>query len=274
MKTKTYVVTGAASGIGKEVIQALAEENVIFAGYRNPLHETELRLISPNIFPFYIDFAKPETIKTACDYILSKCSKLDTLINIAGCVVAGPIEDINMDEIRRQFNVNVFGHVELTQKLMPLLQNGRIINVSSMASFGVFPFISPYCASKKCLDMFFNSLLIENKKNLKIISIKPGVIATPLWQKSIDENSKYFDNYGDYSEEMKYIIANAQNNTKKGLSVKKVVNTILQADSAKNPKLSYTVGADAFLAGIISKLPQNIINKIIKIGIKMRIKNN
>ena len=274
MKTKTYVITGAASGIGKALITRLAEDNIIFAGYRNPVHEVDLRLISPNVYPFYVDYAEPKTIKKAYEYILSKCTKIDSLINIAGCVVAGPVENLDMDEIRRQFNVNVFGHLELTQGLMPILENGKIINISSMASFGIFPFISPYCASKKCLDMFFNSLLIENKKNVKVISIKPGVIATPLWGKSIDENSKYFDNYGDYSDEMKYVIANAGRNEKNGLSPEKVVDIIIKADKAKNPKLSYTVGKDAYIASLVSKLPQDLVNKIVKLGIKIKIRKN
>ena len=273
MKIKTYVITGAASGIGRALILKLAENNIVFAGYRNELHQNELKKISPNIFPFYVDYAEPKTIKKASDYIVSKCTHVDTLINIAGCVVAGPVEDLSMEEVRRQFNVNVFGHIELTQGLMPILENGKIINVSSMASYGLFPFISPYCASKKCMDMFFNSLLIENKKNIKVVSIKPGVIATPLWGKSIDENSKYFDNYGDYSEEMKYVIANAQKNEKTGLSPQKVVDVILRADKAENPKLSYTVGKDAFCASLISKLPQSLINKLVKLGIKIKIKN-
>lgn len=270
--TKTYVITGAASGIGRTLLLKLAENNVIFAGYRNKSHEEDLRKISPNIFPFYVDYAAPDTIKKAYEYILSKCTKVDTVINIAGCVVAGPVEDLNIDEIRRQFNVNVFGHIELTQGLMPILEGGKIINVSSMASFGIFPFISPYCASKKSLDMFFNSLLIENKKNIKVVSIKPGVIATPLWGKSIDENSKYFDNYGDYSAEMKYVIANAQKNEKTGLPPEKVVEVILKADRKKNPKLSYTVGKDAFFASLLSKLPQGLINEIVKFGIKMKVR--
>ena len=122
--------------------------------------------------------------------------------------------------------------------------------------------------------MFFNSLLIENKKNVQVISIKPGVIATPLWGKSIDENSKYFDNYGDYSKEMKYVIANAQKNKTRGLSAKKVVDVILKADKAKRPKLSYLVGKDAVSAHLFSLLPQQIQNAVIKIGIKVKIYKN
>lgn len=270
--TKTYVITGATSGIGKALVKVLAKENIVFAGYRSKDKALEIEKLSPNVVAFYIDYAKPETISGAIDFIKSRCEKIDTLINIAGCVVAGPIEKISVEEIRRQFNVNVFGHIQIAQGLVDLLDNGKIINISSMASFGIFPFISPYCASKRCLDMFFNSFLIENKRNIKVISIKPGVIATPLWGKSVNENSKHLENCQGYEKEMEFITSNAYKNEKKGLDVSKVIDVILKADNAKNPKLSYTVGRDAFGAYLISKLPQNISNSLVKLGLKLRIK--
>lgn len=272
MNRKTYVITGAASGIGLALTKELCVDNVVFAGYRSESKRELLESLSGNVYPFYADYSKPETISQAVGYIKSKCDKIDTLVNIAGCVVAGPIENIHIDEIKRQFDVNVFGHIEMSQGLISLLNNGKIINVSSMASFGVFPFISPYCVSKKCLDMFFNSLLIENKRNIKVVSIKPGVISTPLWGKSIDENSKYQDIRNGYEKEMDYVMKNAQKNETAGLDVNEVIKVILKAANAKNPKLSYTVGKDALCAKFVSKLPQNLINKIVKLGIKLRIR--
>lgn len=271
MKTKTYVITGSASGIGKALLKELAADNVIFAAYRNPEHEQLLKEISPNIYPFYIDYSKPETIKLASEYIISKCTKVNTLINVAGCVVAGPIESIDINEIRHQFDVNVFGHLEFSQKLIEILNGGRIINISSMASFGIFPFIAPYCASKNCLDMFFNSWLLETKKNIKIISIKPGVISTPLWAKSIKENTKTLDNCFGYVDEMRFLVANALKNEKDGLPVEQVVKIILKADRDKNPKLSYVVGKDAFVANLVSKLPQRIKNNLVRWFLQKRL---
>lgn len=272
MMTKTYVVTGATSGIGNALVKILATDNIVFAGYRSESKGKELEKLSDNIYPFYVDYAKPETIDSAVNFIKSKCQKIDTLINIAGCVIAGPVEKLNINEVRRQFDVNVFGHLQMTQGLTELLNNGKIINVSSMASFGIFPFISPYCASKRCLDMFFNSFLIENKRNIKIVSIKPGVISTPLWGKSIKENTALMEHCEGYEKEMEFIANNARKNETKGLSVDKVVNIILKADKAKNPKLSYTVGKDAFCANLISKFPQGLVNCLVKLGLKLRMR--
>lgn len=269
--SKTYVITGGTSGIASALLKRIVSDNAVFASFRREDRKEELSKISPNIYPFYIDFSKPETIKPASDYLHSKCTKIDTLINAAGCVAAGPAEKIEMSEIRRQFDVNVFGQLEFSRLLLDLMRDGKIINISSMASFGVFPFISPYCASKRCLDMFFNSLLIESKSNIKIVSIKPGVIATPLWGKSIEENSKYFDRFSGWEREMKFLAANAQKNEIKGLSPEKAADVILKADRAKNPKLSYTVGKDAFIASLVSKLPQSIQNSLIKFALGKRL---
>ncbi|MCQ2753428.1 MAG: SDR family NAD(P)-dependent oxidoreductase [bacterium] len=271
--TKTYVITGATSGIGMELVKILAKDNIVFAGYRDEKKIEKYSEISTSILPFYVDYSKPETIIEAVRYIKSKCEKIDTLINVAGCVVAGPCERISVDEIRRQFNVNTFGHLELSQGLLEYLEGGRIINVSSMASYGIFPFVAPYCASKRALDMLFNSILMETKKDIKIISVKPGVIATPLWDKSVDENLKHQERKAGFEKEMEYLINNARDNGKYGANVQTVVKTILKADRTKFPKLSYTVGLDAFVAHYFSLLPQCIINKIVRLGVSKKILN-
>ena len=268
---KTYVITGATSGIGNSLVREFSFSNTVFAGYRNDKKLESLVEISKNIIPFYIDMTQPETILSAADFIKSKTGKIDTLINVAGGVVAGAIENIDMNALRTQFEVNTFSHLQFAQNLLSILEGGKIINISSMSSFGIFPFISPYCASKRALDILFNSLAIETKRDIKVVSIKPGVIATPLWGKSVDENSRYINNCTGYEEEMRFLINNAKKNETKGLSVEKVVDVILKADSAKNPKLSYTVGKDAFVAGLISKLPQGVVNRLVKFGLKARV---
>lgn len=264
---KTYVITGSTSGIGKALLEALVKDNIVFAGYRNEKYAKDLERIGA--IPFYIDMEKKETIARAAAFIKSKTETIDTLINVAGCVVAGVMEKLPVDNIRKQFEVNTFSHLDFTQRLLPLLNNAKVINISSMASFGIFPFVAPYCASKRALDILFNAMSVES--GLKVVSVKPGVIATPLWDKSIELNKDAINNSQDYDKEMKYIVANAKKNGTKGLSVNKVVNLVLKVDKMNNPKPSYTVGFDAKIAEIVSKLPQDIINILIRNGIKSKI---
>ncbi len=129
---KTYVITGAASGIGKALVEHFAKENIVFAGVRRKECLAELRQISVNVIPFLIDLCIEESITSAVEFIKNKTDKIDTLINGAGCVVAGAIERIPVSELKRQFNTNVFGHLSFTQGLLELLDGGRIINISSI----------------------------------------------------------------------------------------------------------------------------------------------
>ena len=264
---KTYVITGATSGIGEALTKHFSKENIVFAGYRDGGKLERLKGFSQNIIPFYIDYSKPDTIQGAIDEIKYKTTKIDTLINVAGCVVAGAFENISITELRRQFDVNVFGAVELSQGLIPVLTGGKIINISSMASYGIFPFISPYCASKRALDILFNSFALENKSEIQVVSIKPGVIATPLWSKSIKENSETMEKCTNYINESNYLKNNALRNEAKGLNVEKVVDIVVKADKSKHPKPSYCVGIDSYAASFVSKLPQTLLNKIIKMKV-------
>ena len=153
---------------------------------------------------------------------------------------------------------------------MEKLDGGKIINISSMSSFGIFPFISPYSASKRALDILFTALELETNHKVKVVSVKPGVIATPLWEKSIEANLDCIKSDSKYKNEMAYMAKNAMNNGKRGLPVSKVVNIINKIYLSDKPKASYTVGFDAKFAEIISKLPQDIVNWLVELGMKRK----
>lgn len=268
---KKYVITGAASGIGNALTKALAKDNIVIAGFRNQAHEENLKAVSKNIIPFFIDLEKPSSIRQAAAFIKSQTDKIDTLINAAGIVAAGAVENIEIEKIMEQFQVNTFSHLDFSQRLLGCLNGGKIINISSMSSFGIFPFISPYSASKRALDILFNAINLETKSNVKVISVKPGVIATPLWKKSVALNEKSLRQDKVYEKEMNFLAQNAIKNGSKGLNVNKVVDLILKIDQTSNPKASYTIGVDAKIAEIVSKLPQDWINTIVKYNLNKRL---
>ena len=269
---KTFVITGATSGIGKALTKYFVEKgNRVFAGYRNEDYVEELEKLG--VIPFHINMLDSDSIKLAATFIKSKTDKIDTLINVAGCVVAGVVENIEPQRIRDQFQINTFSHLDFTQRLLDILDGGRIINISSMASFGIFPFVAPYCASKRALDILFNSMMNETKRNIKVISVKPGVIATPLWGKSVELNKPSIEHCEGFEKEMNYLVKNALKNQTRGLDVSKVVNLVADISEIDNPKASYTVGLDAKLAEIVAHLPQDWVNIMIRYGLKKKVLN-
>lgn len=269
---KCIVITGVTSGIGKEILNQFKDEDfLIFAGYRN-INKLE-KALPDNVKPFFIDMKDRVSINSAIEYIKSNTQKIDVLINVAGIVAAGPVEYINTDRLREQFDVNVFSHIEFAQGLIPILSCGRIINISSMSSFGHFPFISPYCASKRALDIFFNAFAVENHKNIEVVSVKPGVVQTPIWQKSVESNEKQITDCVGYENEMEFLKSNALKNTNKGLKVQNVAKFIKKIALKKKVNSSYTIGKDAKFAQILSYFPQDFVNYLVKQGLKYRIKS-
>jgi short-subunit dehydrogenase len=268
---KTVVITGATSGIGNLLVKEFVAKGCrVFAGYRNAKFKKELIELSENVIPFRIDMSKSWTISDAVKFILEELGdegKIDTLINAAGCAYVGPMEYLGIDKIREQFEVNTFSHLQLTQGLFEKLKGGRIINISSTSSFGVYPFIAPYCASKRALDILFNSIQIECD-DVKVISIKPGVVKTPLWGKTMELNKDILCGCEKYEKELTFLMENAKINENKGLDAKKVVELIVKVNELENPKPSYTVGFDAKLAEVLSHFPQAWINSIILKSIK------
>lgn len=273
----TVVITGATSGIGNLLVKEFAEIGyTVFAGFRNIKLKKELIEISENVIPFRIDMSKKWSISEAINFISEKTDKIDLLVNVAGYVVAGAMECLNVEKIKEQFEVNTFSHLELTQGLLDKLQGGKIINISSMASFGIFPFVAPYCASKRALDILFNSMQLEcfgkDGGEIKVISVKPGAIRTPLWEKSIELNKDSITGNKKYEKEYHYLVRNAKKNGLYGLDPQKVVDLIVKINEMENPKTSYTVGFDARMAELVSRLPQDWINALIKMSLKQKMK--
>ena len=267
---KTILITGASSGIGRETALKLAKEgHKVFAGIRKKIDKTEIESLNKNITGVYIDVTNPSSIDKAFWFIIKNTDKIDVLINNAGIVVAGPVELLPVKKIKEQFDVNVFGAIAVTQKFFPFLKNGLIINVSSMAASGIFPYIAPYCASKRALDIFFNDLMLENKDNVKVVSVKPAVIKTPIWNKSIKRANENLEGLNEslidkYKHDLEFVKKHAQESSQNGLDPSYVVNTIVKIINTKNPKPSYNVGFKSVLADWASKLPQSIINAIVK----------
>ena len=237
---KYILITGASSGIGKQTVIELAKKTndyIIFAAIRRREDKALIERVAKNVKGVYLDITNKTSVLKALKFITSKTKVLDVIINSAGVATAGPLELLNIGDIKSQFEVNTFGPLFLVQTFLPILnKNGKIININSMAQTGIFPFIAPYCASKRALSIFLNALNIElnNDKNIKIIEINPGVVQTPIWKKSVQacqeniKKSKTPELINCYQNELNILKANALKNETRGLFAIDIARLIIK----------------------------------------------
>ena len=140
-----------------------------------------------------------------------------------------------------------------------------------MATYGIFPFLSPYCASKSAADILLNTYSIEN--NVKVVSIRPGAVATKFWETSIEINKNSLENNKEkFKKEKKFLVENANKNSLHATNPIYVAKKIAQIVELKNPKAVYNIGLDAKLAKLSRFLPQKFVNNLVKIALKIRTK--
>ncbi len=184
------VVTGASSGIGLATVQELSRRSFhVLAGVRKQGDAD--RLAGENIEPVTLDITDEKQITALAERVTNdpEGRRLGVLVNNAGVALNAPVEAIPLAEWRRHFEVNFFGHVALTQALLPALiagGNGRLINISSIGGRVALPTYGAYAAAKFALEGFSDVLRREvGRLGVKVIVIEPGAITTKIWGKTI-----------------------------------------------------------------------------------------
>jgi short-subunit dehydrogenase len=251
---KSIIVTGASSGIGKATVIRLVQSGYQVFGLSrryDQLLALSSELSSYNLkddqyFPAIFDITRYDKFEEVLNNILSNSSEktIFGLVNNAGYVEPGAIEDITIENLRAQFETNLFGLVEFTKKVLPLMmqrKEGRIINVSSLSGLISLPLIGAYSATKHALEAISDALRMELwNTNIKVININPGVVETDIYRVirlklAIIEKKKKSRFSNAYN---KYL-----NNIPSGLSAKIVANVIDQAIRSSTPKHRYIIGS-------------------------------
>jgi NAD(P)-dependent dehydrogenase (short-subunit alcohol dehydrogenase family) len=260
----SVLVTGASTGIGLASAQYLAAKGMhVFAGARKQEALADLAKNS-NITPLKLDVTNTEDIQQAKKIIEEKTAGLFGLINNAGIGKAGPLMDVSVEDLRAQFEVNLFGVHQITQAMFPLLlkAKGRIVMMSSDSGFFATPFFGPYCSSKFALEGYADSLRREIiPYGLKVIIIEPGRVATPIW----DKGEKYLNKYDSslFAVEAKAIGEYAIRKGKTtGLAPIEVAKTVYKVLTAASPKLRYIVAQNKFEYQMMKILPASYVDKL------------
>jgi short-subunit dehydrogenase len=290
---KSVIVTGASSGIGKATVIKLIESGYQVFGLARR-YDKLVTLFSSELvskenkkedlyIPIEFDITKPESFNDILGNILSRASENTVygLVNNAGYVEPGAIEDISMNNLRDQFETNFFGLVGFTKKVLPIMMTGRnkeeggggrIVNVSSLAGLISLPLIGAYSATKYALEAVSDALRIEVwNKNIKIITINPGVIETDIYDvlktrrddlinnknnnNNTAERSRFIGAYNKYFTKGKYA----------GLKPSVVADVICNSISLPNPKQKYIIGSSKEKIAVKLRpfIPDNLLSSLV-----------
>ena len=259
---KVVFITGASSGIGKSIGEFLHHKDfVVYGTSRNP------DAITQSIFPVLkLDVRNAQSIQECVALILQKEGRIDVLINNAGVGITGPIEEIPSEEIRNNFETNLFGPIEVMKATLPqmrLQKSGLIINITSIAGYMGLPYRGIYSASKGALELITEALRMEVKAfGIQITNVAPGDFATNIaagrYHAPVLKGSAYEIPYGNTLQEMDVHVDIGSNPNEMAEAIYSIINT-------KQPKIHYKVGAFMQKFSIVLKrvLPDTFYEKML-----------
>lgn len=273
---KVSIVTGSSSGIGLETALTLARNGYFtYATMRNPekdaLIKNALKKENLPIKVIQLDVIDDESLKNAIDHVTSEAGRIDVLVNNAGYGLVGALEELSMEEIKAQYETNLFGLVRVIQAVLPTMRkqrSGRILNLSSGAGLFGYPGGSAYVSSKFAVEGLSESMAYELEPfGIRVILIEPGFVQTNFVSSMVIAK-KAQDPTSPYSQMMQRIAASSSELAKSGSSADLVANVILDAVTNPNPRLRYLVGKDveAWAASKKSMDESEFFNMIKKIS--------
>ena len=266
------VITGASTGIGAATARELARRGFyVLAGVRRDRDADEIR--GPGIEPLIIDITKPDHIRALASRVHGdpQGRALRALVNNAGVGVNVPVEAFAIDEWRRLFEVNFFGHIAVTQALLPALirSKGRVVNISSVGGKIAMATYGPYAGAKFALEAVSDSLRREIAPfGVQVVVVEPGAVRTEMGGRAIATAQELVSTMTPEQSErygglVHAITAQTASHTNSGLTADAAAKVIAKAVTARKPRTRYTVGRDAALLTRLARiLPDRTLDRV------------
>ncbi|MBF2028722.1 MAG: SDR family NAD(P)-dependent oxidoreductase [Oscillatoriales cyanobacterium C42_A2020_001] len=261
---KIWFITGCSAGFGRALTETLLERGEIVVATSRNLQQLEDWVQqycdmeaskSDRILVLPLDVTKPSDIQLAVNQSIETFGRIDVLVNNAGYGVFGAVEEVSDVDVRRQFETNVYGALDVTRVVLPHLRrqhSGQILNISSSGGFVGFPGAGIYCASKFALEGWSEALAKEVKSlGIHVTIVEPGAFRTEFNGKPLVLPNQAIDDYAATSGQMIQWIR--QMHGQQPGDPKKAVAAMIQAVNSLNPPLHLALGSDA-LDAIHAKL--------------------
>lgn len=283
-RSELIVVTGASTGIGAASARELARKGFhVLAGVRREVDADALR--ADGIEPYILDITMPSDVAAIADRVARDPQRrpLRALVNNAGIAVNSPVETLPIDQWRRQFEVNLFGHIAMTQALLPalLLSSGTVVNISSVGGKVVLPTYGAYAGSKFALEAASDALRREVAElGIKVVVVEPGAVKTDMAERGIATAEALMARLTDaqlarYGDLIAAVTAQARSFGEDGVSAEHAARVIARAATASRPRPRYTIGRDAAILVRISRLVSDrILDRIMRQNLRSFVKKS
>jgi NAD(P)-dependent dehydrogenase (short-subunit alcohol dehydrogenase family) len=259
------LITGAAGGIGTATARRLAASGFqVFVGVRKASDGERIqRDISAQITPVLFDITDLASIAQAAETVTGVVGEagLVGLVNNAGIIVEGPVELVPIEEVRKQLEVNVIGHIAVTQAFLPLLRKarGRIINIGAPTGLVSIPYLGVLSASKAALESVTDALRSELRPwGISVSIVEPGAMRTEIFQKSAIAAQQAREQLPDalvqlYAPALAAVAKASASQQLENPDV--VVAAIVEALTARRPKTRYFAGRGTRMIAVLRLLP-------------------
>ena len=268
MTSPVALVTGGSSGIGESTARALlAKGFTVYAVARRV--DRMAGLAAEGVHTFAMDVTEDASMVTGIDRVVAEQGRLDVLVNNAGYGSYGAVEDVPIDEARRQFEVNVFGLARLVQLVTPHMRaqrSGRIINISSIGGKFYEPFGAWYHATKFAVEGFSDSLRMELRPfGINVVLIEPGPIRTE-WNELARDSLLERSGDGPYAEWARkaHGVMERFDEPSRASTPEEVADKIVKAATVSRPAARYPVGRGArVITTSRDLLPDRVFDEVV-----------
>lgn len=265
---KIALVTGATSGFGKAVAELFCENGYTVYGFGRNIPSVNTKSIRYIV----MDVTDDISVNTALKQVFSEINSVDVLVNCAGHGIAGPSEEIPIESVIEAFNVNFFGTIRVTNKVIPYLRKNKkstLVNFSSIAGFIGLPFQAYYSATKHAIEGYSESLSVELKPfGIKVILIQPGDYKTGAAR---NRNVHLPDASSIYSDKLVHFFDYLNTRIDKGGDPKRLAKRVVKISESSCPKLRYTFGTplECVSKWVHVLLPSRLWERIIQVFYKI-----
>ena len=254
--TRTVLITGASSGIGKALaLEFAARKFRVIAASRSVEKVDELDI--PLIIKKQLDVTNYDEIEKFAESLISQKIEPEILINNAGYGLAGPVLELPVEEIEREFATNVFGAIKIAQifgKKMAERKSGIIVNIGSVSGMLATPFVGAYCASKAAFNSFSDALRMEMKPfGVSVITVTPGAIVSSFGENSAKTTEKILAKNSLFEKYREKILERARLSQQNATPVEEFAQKLVDKILSENPPPTFRYGKMSFLAWFLSR---------------------